>query len=59
MLTPDQCTRYQAAEDQPLQVIAIGHYIDQFRMIEGKWQFTYRDYSYPQLLGDISKHLRL
>ena len=51
-------TVYQAVEGLPLQVIAIGHYIDRFGIIEGKWHFTYRDYSYPQLLGDTSKHLR-
>src|SRR6201992_2776610 len=38
-------TVYQATKDLPLQVIAIGHYIDQFSIIEEKWQFTYRDYS--------------
>ena len=51
-------TVYQATEELPLQAVAIGHYIDRFSIINEKWHFTYRDYSYPQLSGNISKHLR-
>lgn len=52
-------TVLQATDTLPLQVIAAGRYHDQFERVEGKWHFTYRDYSLFDLKGDLSDHLTI
>ncbi len=49
-------TVVQAAPDFPLQTIISGHYIDSFAKLEGSWHFARRE-MYPELFGDLSKHL--
>lgn len=49
-------TVFQALPDFPLQAIIAGDYIDQFRFQHDSWQFSRRE-MYPQLFGDLSRHL--
>jgi 3-phenylpropionate/cinnamic acid dioxygenase small subunit len=51
-------TVFQATENRALQVIAKGHYFDQFELTGGSWRFSYRD-SQTDMLGDVSGHIRL
>ena len=50
-------TVLQATPTMPLQVIAAGRYHDQFERVDGKWRFSFRDYSLFDLAGDLSDHL--
>jgi 3-phenylpropionate/cinnamic acid dioxygenase small subunit len=50
-------TVLQATDTLPLQVIAAGRYHDEFERVDGKWRFSYRDYSLLDLKGDLSDHL--
>ena len=50
-------TVLQATDDLPLQVIAAGRYHDEFARVDGKWCFSYRDYSLLDLRGNLSSHL--
>jgi hypothetical protein len=54
-----QYTVFQATDELPLQVIAAGRYHDLFEYVDGKWRFTYRDYTLFDLRGDTSQHLNL
>lgn len=49
----------QETEKLPLQVIAAGRYHDEFERENGKWRFTYRDYTMLDLKGDLSNHLNI
>lgn len=49
-------TVIQATVSLPLQPIISGNYRDQFRKVDGKWQFTQRD-MVVDLIGDCSEHL--
>ncbi|HCS29025.1 MAG TPA: nuclear transport factor 2 family protein [Spongiibacteraceae bacterium] len=49
-------TVVQAAPGLPLQTIISGHYKDSFEKHEGQWRFARRE-MYPELFGDLSKHL--
>lgn len=51
-------TVYQATEELPLQVIALGRYHDEFERVDGVWRFSYRDYSLLDLMGDLRFHLK-
>ncbi|MFA7587576.1 MAG: hypothetical protein WCY11_15520 [Novosphingobium sp.] len=49
----------QQAGDGPLQPVMAGRYHDRFaRGADGRWHFTYRDYSLHDLPGDMSRHSR-
>lgn len=50
-------TVLQATDSLPLQVIAAGRYHDNFERVDGKWRFSYRDYTLFDLAGDLSDHL--
>ncbi len=49
-------TVFQALPDFPLQAIIAGRYLDRFACHEGRWEFRRRE-MYPELLGDLSRHL--
>jgi 3-phenylpropionate/cinnamic acid dioxygenase small subunit len=51
-------TVFQQAEGFPLQAIVCGRYHDEFSLIDEAWQFTYRDYTLVDLVGDMSHHGR-
>ena len=48
----------QQTDSLPLQVIAAGRYEDEFARDEEGWHFTFRDYSYLTLSGNLNHHLR-
>jgi 3-phenylpropionate/cinnamic acid dioxygenase small subunit len=50
-------TVFQATPDLPLQAICAGRYDDAFVRVEGIWNFSQRDYSLLDLIGDVSQHL--
>ena len=52
-------TVLQATEGIPLQVIAAGRYHDGFERVDGRWRFSYRDYTLFDLKGNISGHLQI
>lgn len=52
-------TVYQAAEGFPLQLIASGRYHDRFERVDGRWRFSFRDYSMLDLFGDVREHLNI
>lgn len=52
-------TLLQATEALALQVIAAGRYHDEFELADGKWRFSYRDYTLLDLKGDLSHHLNM
>ncbi|WP_432260578.1 nuclear transport factor 2 family protein [Cupriavidus sp. TMH.W2] len=52
-------TVLQATDTLPLQVVAAGRYHDEFEQTDGRWHFSYRDYSLFDLQGDLSQHLNL
>ncbi len=56
--TRSQYTVFQATEDIPMQVIAAGSYHDSFERVDGKWRFSYRDYTLFNMAGNISGHLK-
>lgn len=50
-------TVMQQAGDGPLQPVICGRYHDRFvRGEDGKWRYSYRDYSLIDLIGDMSRH---
>ena len=50
-------TVLQQTDDFPLQVIVMGRYHDRFERADGRWRFSYRDYSMIDQVGDLSHHL--
>jgi 3-phenylpropionate/cinnamic acid dioxygenase small subunit len=52
-------TVFQPARRGPLQPIVMGRYHDRFRRIDGEWNFTERDYTMMDFVGDVSGHLRM
>jgi 3-phenylpropionate/cinnamic acid dioxygenase small subunit len=50
-------TVFQARPDFPLQAIICGRYHDTFTRASGLWRFADR-LILPELLGDLSRHLR-
>lgn len=51
-------TVFQSTDTLSLQPIAAGRYHDEFERVDGKWRFSYRDYSLLDFIGDISQHLK-
>jgi len=54
-----QYTVFQATDGFPFQVVAGGRYDDRFECVDGRWRFSYRDFTLFDFQGDISAHLRL
>ena len=52
-------TVLQQVGDTPLQVIIAGRYHDRFERVGGTWRFSERDYTLVDLVGDLSRHLRM
>lgn len=52
-------TVFQQADDGALAPIVSGRYHDEFAKLDGTWRFTRRDYSLVDLVGDVSRHLRM
>lgn len=50
-------TVLQATDTVALQVIAAGRYHDEFERTDGRWRFSFRDYSMLDLTGDLRDHL--
>jgi 3-phenylpropionate/cinnamic acid dioxygenase small subunit len=50
-------TVLQQTDDFPLQPIVAGRYDDRFERVDGRWRFTYRDYTMMDQVGDVSHHL--
>src|SRR6185436_14346628 len=43
--------------DGVLQPIIAGRYYDEFERVNGKWRFSYRDYSLADLIGKLHAHV--
>lgn len=52
-------TVFQQTDDLPLQPVVAGRYHDRFARIDGEWWFTERDYTMLDMIGDVSRHLRM
>jgi hypothetical protein len=52
-------TVFQQLEGFPLQPIIAGRYHDEFERHDGEWRWSFRDYSLVDLVGDLSRHLRM
>jgi hypothetical protein len=52
-------TVFQQLEGFALQPIIAGRYHDSFELVDGTWRWTYRDYTLVDLVGDVSRHLRM
>ena len=52
-------TVFQQVDDQPLQPVIAGRYHDRFERVDGAWRFAERDYTLVDLVGDLSRHLRI
>jgi 3-phenylpropionate/cinnamic acid dioxygenase small subunit len=52
-------TVFQQVDDTPLQPIIAGRYHDAFELVDGAWRWSERDYSLVDLVGDLSRHLRM
>lgn len=50
-------TVLQSTDTLPLQLIAAGRYHDEFVRRDGRWRFSYRNYSLFDHAGDLSQHL--
>lgn len=50
-------TVFQATDTLPLQPIAAGRYHDTFEKVDGSWRYTHRDYSFLDLIGDLTQHV--
>lgn len=51
-------TVFQSTETLKLQPIVNGRYHDAFERVDGKWRYSYRDYSLMDGIGDLSQHLQ-
>jgi 3-phenylpropionate/cinnamic acid dioxygenase small subunit len=50
-------TVLQQTDGLPLQPIVAGRYHDRFERVEGRWRFSFRDYTLIDMVGDVSHHL--
>lgn len=50
-------TVFQAVHDFPMQIIAMGRYVDSFVFNRGCWRFSARKVL-PEFFGDLSHHIR-
>lgn len=51
-------TVMQAVDGLPLQVIVCGRYYDEFTRVGDNWQFSFRDYSLLDMIGNIKYHIK-
>ncbi|KAA8968944.1 nuclear transport factor 2 family protein [Mycobacterium sp.] len=51
-------TVLQQTEGLALQPIVAGRYQDRFECVDGRWRFSFRDYTLIDMVGDVSHHLR-
>jgi hypothetical protein len=56
-LAGDYYTVLQQTDHFPLQVVVTGRYADRFERVDGRWRFSYRDYTKIDQVGDVSHHL--
>lgn len=54
-----QWTVLQQVGDAPLSIVGSGRYHDEFRIIDGAWHFTRRDYARVDFWGDTSRHMTI
>jgi hypothetical protein len=52
-------TVFQQLDGFPLQPIIAGRYHDTFERVAGAWRWSFRDYTLIDLVGDLSRHLRM
>ena len=52
-------TVFQQLEGFHLQPIIAGRYHDTFERVADGWRWSYRDYTLIDLVGDLSRHLRM
>jgi hypothetical protein len=52
-------TVFQQLEGFPLQPIIAGRYHDTFERVGEAWRWSFRDYTLVDLVGDLSRHLRM
>jgi 3-phenylpropionate/cinnamic acid dioxygenase small subunit len=52
-------TVFQQVGDTPLQPIIAGRYHDRFELHGEGWRWAERDYTLMDLIGDLSRHLRI
>jgi 3-phenylpropionate/cinnamic acid dioxygenase small subunit len=52
-------TVFQQIDEGPLEPIIAGRYHDRFARVDGTWRFAERDYTLVDLVGDLSRHLRM
>lgn len=52
-------TVFQQIEGFPLQPIIAGRYHDTFERATDGWRWNFRDYTLVDLVGDLSRHLRM
>lgn len=52
-------TVFQQLEGFPLQPIIAGRYHDTFERVGDDWRWSFRDYTLVDLVGDLSRHLRM
>ena len=50
-------TVMQQTDDFPLQTIVTGRYHDRFQRVDGRWRYSFRDYTMMDMVGDVSHHL--
>lgn len=50
-------TVLQQTDGFPLQPIVTGRYHDRFQRVDGRWRFSFRDYTLIDMVGDLSHHL--
>lgn len=42
-----------------IEPIVAGRYHDRFERVDGRWRFTERDYTLVDMVGDVTRHLRI
>jgi 3-phenylpropionate/cinnamic acid dioxygenase small subunit len=52
-------TVLQQTDGMGLQTIVTGRYHDRFERVDGQWRFSYRDLTLIDMVGDVSRHLRI
>ena len=52
-------TVFQQVDDFPLQPVIAGRYRDEFERVDGEWRWAFRDYSFVDQIGDLSRHLKM
>jgi hypothetical protein len=52
-------TVMQQIDGGPLQPVICGRYHDRFERVDGRWRYSYRDYTLHDLHGDMSSHAQI